>query len=412
MRRFRIFFVPCLAAALWALGASVEAQEQCSICHPVQRVEHRAGIHAREEVGCTSCHGGDAAATRVEAAHRGSFRNLRDRGEVAASCAECHADLQRMRPYNLPVDQYALYLTSKHGLAMARGEERAAVCTDCHGVHEVRSADDPKSPVYTRNLPATCGGCHGDPSLMADFGLDAGVVEEYRTSLHGRALFDRGNLAAPNCTSCHGVHGAAPPGVGDVDKVCGSCHRAERRAFLESPHLKAMRAEGLAECAACHSNHAIVRREDAATLELCLDCHQESSAQVDIGRKIHALIRAAEEDIEEAEALVARAEEVPLHVEGYRGRLEEARTYVTEARSLVHTVALEPVEAVTRRARSIGEEVQHELYPKLEQRSAHLGLAAFWFYLVMTLAILFNYKRRLARGDGRPGATTEEESES
>ncbi len=397
MRRPQIFLVLSLAAALWIPGARGRAQEQCGICHPVQRVEHQAGVHAREEVDCTSCHGGNAAATRVEAAHRGSFRSLRDRGEVAASCAECHADLLQMRPYNLPVDQYALYLTSEHGLAMARGEERTAVCTDCHGIHEIRSATDPKSSVYSRNLPATCGGCHGDGSLMEEFGLDAGVVEEYRTSLHGLALFDRGNRLAPNCTNCHGVHGAAPPGVGDVDKVCGNCHGAARRAFLDGPHLQAMRDKGLAECAACHSDHAIVRREDAATLELCLDCHDESSTQVDLGKKIHALIGAAEEEIEEAERLVMRADEVPIHTEDQRARLEEARTYLTEARPLVHAVALEPVEAMTRRARSIAEEVQHELYPQLEKRTAHLGLAAFWFYLLMTLAILFSYKRRLAR---------------
>ncbi len=413
MRRPRIFLpVLSLAAALWTLGAPARAQEQCGICHPVQRVEHQAGVHSREAVGCTSCHGGDAEATRAETAHRGSFRSLRDRAEIPEACARCHADLAQMRPYNLPVDQYALYRTSKHGRAVARGEERAAVCIDCHGVHDIRSPADPESSVYSRHLPATCGGCHGDGELMAEIGLDAGVVEAYRTSLHGLALFDRGNLAAPNCTSCHGVHGAAPPGVGDVDKVCGNCHGAVRRAFLDGPHLQAMRDKGIAECAACHESHAIVRREDQAILELCVDCHEPGSAQIDLGKKIHALIRDAEEEIEAAEALVARADEVPIHTEDHRARLEEARTYLTEARPLVHSVAFEPVEAMTRRARSIAAEVQHEIYPELEHRSAHLGLAAFWFYLLMTLAILWNYKRRLASDDRQPDPPAEEEAGS
>ena len=85
-----------------------------------------------------------------------------------------------------------------------------------------------------------------------------------------------------------------------------------------------------------------------------------------------------------------------LHVEDYLSRIEEARTYLTEALTLVHTVRLEPVEELTRRARSIGEEVQHEIYEKLDRRPQQVGLAVFWFYLLMTLAVLVVYKRRLA----------------
>ena len=54
------------------------------------------------------------------------------------------------------------------------------------------------------------------------------------------------------------------------------------------------------------------------------------------------------------------------------------------------------MEQLTRRARSIGEEVRHEIYEKLDRRPAHVGLAVFWFYLLMTLAVLIVYKRRLA----------------
>ncbi len=54
---------------------------------------------------------------------------------------------------------------------------------------------------------------------------------------------------------------------------------------------------------------------------------------------------------------------------------------------------------MTRRARSIGEEVQHEIYEKLNRRPAHIGLAVFWFYMVMTLAVLYQFKRKI----GRPG---------
>ncbi len=62
---------------------------------------------------------------------------------------------------------------------------------------------------------------------------------------------------------------------------------------------------------------------------------------------------------------------------------------------LIHAVSLEPVEEVTRRARSIGEQVQHELYSRMDRTVARFGLLLFWFYLLMTLAILVLYRRRL-----------------
>lgn len=384
------------AVALGLLGGAAAAEEKCGVCHPDVRVAFEQSVHARESVGCVSCHGGTAASLEVAAAHRGSFRSLRERAGIPALCAECHADLRKMRPYNLPVDQYALYQTSTHGRAVAGGEERAAVCSDCHGAHDIRAPQDPQSRVYSRNLPATCGRCHGDAELMRELGLDPAVVDEYRSSIHGRQLFDDGNLAAPNCTHCHGVHGAGPPGVGDVDKVCGACHIQARRAFLAGPHYPAMLAAGLPECAACHSNHAILPFNAADGLN-CAECHDDGSPQVALGNRLATLITGAESEVEQAEKLVARAEKVPLDVEDHLARLDEARTYLTEALPLVHTVAIEPVEQITGRARSIGEEVQHELYRELDRRIAHLGLAVFWFYLLMTLAILIGYKRRLSR---------------
>ncbi len=56
------------------------------------------------------------------------------------------------------------------------------------------------------------------------------------------------------------------------------------------------------------------------------------------------------------------------------------------------------MEQVTRRARSIGEEVQHEIYAKLDRTEAHIGLVVFWFYVFMTLVILFMLKRRMSSG--------------
>jgi len=397
MRRARqgLPLVGLICAGLTLATVPVLSQETCGICHPENRVSFEDSIHAMEEVTCSDCHGGNPATREVEAAHRGDFRSLSSRLEVPEMCASCHSDLDRMRAYNLPVDQYAIYLTSQHGKALARGETRAAICTDCHGVHDLRRPRDPSSSTNARNIPATCGQCHGDQALMEEFGLDPDVVSDYRSSIHGRLLLEEGSIAAPNCTSCHGVHGATPPGVGDVDKVCGACHEQTRQAFLAGPHYHGMIEAGLPECASCHSNHAIKRFGIERVESLCAECHGEGSDQAILGHKIHTLIESASEAVAGAEELVHRADQAALEIEDPLSRVEEAKTYLTEALPVVHTVSQEPVEQLTRRAQSIAEEVEHELYSELDRRVAYVGLALFWFYLLMTIAILVILKKKL-----------------
>ncbi len=184
-----------------------DAEEQCGVCHPKPRVAFASSIHARERVACTSCHGGNPASREVEAAHRGNFRSLRDRGRVPEQCATCHSDMEQMRPYNLPVDQLAIYQTSQHGQALARGDESVAVCTDCHGVHDIRSPDEPASPTHPRNIAETCAECHADAARMESYELDPSVVESYRNSVHGRAP----TRAGPGEAESPGPRGSGGP---------------------------------------------------------------------------------------------------------------------------------------------------------------------------------------------------------
>ncbi|HEU4764475.1 MAG TPA: cytochrome c3 family protein, partial [Candidatus Eisenbacteria bacterium] len=143
------------------------ASKMCGVCHSEVRVKYEQGVHKTEGIACTSCHGGDADALTVEGAHKGNFRGVPSRRSIPALCASCHADVAKMRVYNLPSNQYELYQTSQHGIRLAKGDEGVAVCTDCHGVHEIRPRDDPKSSVFGRNIPATCGKCHGNAAFLA-----------------------------------------------------------------------------------------------------------------------------------------------------------------------------------------------------------------------------------------------------
>ena len=94
----------------------------------------------------------------------------------------------------------------------------------CHGAHGIQPVKDSRSPVSTRRVAETCNKCHGDAALMAGYKLPSDVYAKWKKSVHYAARTEKGDLSAPTCNSCHGNHGAAPPEVGSVVNVCGTCH--------------------------------------------------------------------------------------------------------------------------------------------------------------------------------------------
>jgi predicted CXXCH cytochrome family protein len=248
--------------------------------------------------------------------------------------------------------------------------------------------------VYVTNIPRTCGNCHGDSTLVRARRIP-NVYRDYLSSIHARELFDKGNLRAPTCVSCHGVHGAAPPQTGDVNKVCGQCHTAERRYFLAGAHRSAMAAQGITECASCHGDHAVAVPGADKLTHVCADCHEDQGRQVKLGGELLADFLGAQQEVSRADALIARADAVPLQTDDYKARIEEARTYLREAMTATHSVQPELVSSFTLRARSVGNEIQSDIYGKLGNiRTSKLLLIVFWFYVLVTAGILRRIRNR------------------
>jgi len=380
---------------LLLLLALVSVQtEQCGLCHPEERVEFEASIHSQELIQCSDCHGGNPESVNVDDAHKGGFRDLKRREDIPGRCASCHSDPQRMRVYNLPTDQYALYKISHHGIALAGGNTGAAVCTDCHGTHRILQPTDPESQVYVQNIPAMCGKCHVGSAEAALGKHKSNPLQDYLTSVHGRELLENGNTKAPDCSKCHGIHGATPPGVGDVSRICGNCHTAALRAFRESPHAAAMMEAGIPECIACHENHATESSDFHDLAEICLDCHKLDSSQLATGKKMEVLFSGAQEEVDRAREVIEEAQSIPLFVEDHYARLEQAQTYLLEAQPAVHSVSSSEVERFTQAARSLGEDIEAEIEGELaELRIRRLGLVVFWFYLLLTIWILYRFRQ-------------------
>jgi predicted CXXCH cytochrome family protein len=153
-------------------------------------------VHGEAGLTCVDCHTGYDGYPHPSNA----FNDLRDfQVEHYTLCRDCH------------LEQYDAQLDSTHARALAGGRREAAICTDCHGAHDVTPPDQPAN-----RIPQTCGNCHG------------AIYEQYAASVHGAALLAEANPDVPTCVDCHGMHTIADPLLADFrlssPDICADCH--------------------------------------------------------------------------------------------------------------------------------------------------------------------------------------------
>jgi len=350
-----------LAAPAAAQSAQASGCETCHKEHPLPALSAPArdfsatDVHRERGFTCVDCHGGDPNETdkvRAKAPATG-FKGKPSGQSVIAVCTRCHSDATLMRKYapKQRVDQGAEYATSVHGQQLAKGDTKVATCTSCHGAHGVRLVSDAKSPVYPVNVAATCTQCHADPERMKGYKLPDGSPlptdqrAKYENSVHYAAMTQRDDLSAPTCNDCHGNHGAAPPGVGAVTNVCGTCHGVFATKFALSTHSQIF-DKG---CVECHSNHEIAKPTDALLgtdkSSLCVTCHSDGDNGFTAAAGMRAGIEKLKAAIDRSHALVATAENAGMAMDGQTLALREASNHLTLARTEMH--AFEPKAVAT-----------------------------------------------------------------
>jgi hypothetical protein len=382
-------------AILMAAGSARAAEPTCLGCHKQQADQFAPSAHAQAGLSCVDCHGGDPKLTDETAHLTDDFARPENKRAIAESCAKCHSDVRRMNPYGLPTDQLDRYKTSKHGERLfEHNDQHVASCTDCHGVHDILKSRSPQSHTYPANIPQTCARCHGDTKLMAEYKLPADVVEEYKKSYHAHLLYEKGDLNAPTCVTCHGNHGATPPGTVEVGQVCGKCHGRQRELFEQSPHLEAAKVSVFSECVSCHGNHAIQKASLDLFATSCVQCHANETKPLSVRDSVAGLIRIAKTAHERAAAAVHDATVRGLATEDEQLLLQEVKTQVTQLEALQHTLSVETLQPVAARADELVNVVLADI-AGLErvERWKRLGLLPIGVFLAV-MAALFWIKRR------------------
>jgi predicted CXXCH cytochrome family protein len=345
---------------LWVAVASGQSKDSCLDCHSalpeplgVSQETFAQDIHAQKGLTCASCHGGDPTSDDPDKAmsRKAGWKGKIDRKQIPQLCGSCHSDPAYMRRFNpsLRTDQLSQYHTSVHGKRLAAGDTKVAVCTDCHGVHDLRAPSDSRSKVNPVNVADTCGRCHADAAYMSGYKIPTNQFAEYGKSVHHHALVVNGDLSAPTCTTCHGNHGAAPPGFASVANVCSTCHVFQAQLFDSSPHKEAFASAGLPGCVTCHSNHDIANPTDeligTGEKAVCTQCHTEGDAGFVAAGKMKEQLEQLALSIDDSDQILSRAESSGMEVSQASLDLTQARDALIKARVTVHTFNAARVES-------------------------------------------------------------------
>ena len=162
----------------------------------VDEGEYNASVHGKSGYACVQCH------TNIKEYPHPPL-TAQTRREVTLnyyqSCTRCHSSM------------YEKTLDSTHQKALSEGNKDAAVCTDCHGAHNVQPHDEPRS-----RSAQMCDRCHSE------------IYSTYQNSVHGAALIGEGNPDVPACIDCHGVHSVQGPTTSpfllNSPLICAKCH--------------------------------------------------------------------------------------------------------------------------------------------------------------------------------------------
>jgi uncharacterized tellurite resistance protein B-like protein len=413
-----------VAALVLAGGLSVQSQraaaqtlptsEDCRACHlglsegrlATPAVSYEGDVHAEAGFGCLACHGSGGADSLDPTA---GFLATPSRRAIPEMCGRCHSDAAFMRQFDpgLRVDQVQEYWTSEHGQRlMELDDPDVATCVDCHPAHRIRPPDDPASTVYAANIVATCGGCHADATRMAGHELDTNQVAEYTSSVHGRLLFEDGDLSAPVCNDCHGNHGAAPPGIASVRNVCGQCHSVMADYFDQSAHEEIFNARDLPGCATCHEHHAIQPVSDETLRDragdLCTTCHVPPDTLGLQFDRMAAVLDSLTTASEESRRALEEVESLGMEVSQALFDLEEVNNVQTRAHSAIHTFRVSDVRDEVAAGLEIANQARERSNEaRGEHRFRRVGLGLFSFIVVlMIVGLLLKIEETEERVEG------------
>ena len=146
--------------------------ETCALCHNEIYQKYLTSVHGsaltdegnQDVPTCIDCHG----VHNIEDPTTNEFRL-----KSPQICAGCHTDPQIMDRYGISTDVLETYVADFHGTTTTLFQKQTPdadtnkpVCYDCHGIHDIKAADDPEKGLHVReNLLSRCQVCHPNATI-------------------------------------------------------------------------------------------------------------------------------------------------------------------------------------------------------------------------------------------------------
>lgn len=156
------------------LGAHLVIPQTCAQCHSAIYEKYKESVHGKAltDLGnkdvptCIDCHG----VHNIQDPTTAHFRN-----DTPLLCAKCHTNETLMKRYGISTNVVDTYVADFHGTTVTLFEKtdpdlptNKPVCTDCHGIHDIKLVDDPTAGIHLKeNLLVKCQRCH--PDATANF---------------------------------------------------------------------------------------------------------------------------------------------------------------------------------------------------------------------------------------------------
>lgn len=206
-------------------GSERPAAVNCAACHRDIAAKYRRDVHAvKQNFACQDCHG--------------EIHGLRKPGKdfktaVTENCSRCHS----------PED----YVLLGHGRALAKGNQDAATCSDCHGLHNIPAYNftlerdvATAREAYTRR----CRACHADTKMAKRNGFSTKTVLNFDETYHGKVLDIGYPQRVAGCADCHGGHNNLSKSdprsslhQDNLYEACKTCHKGIHKRFVSfNPH--------------------------------------------------------------------------------------------------------------------------------------------------------------------------------
>jgi len=300
-----------LLATLCLAGSSMSCLQQAQAAESVESAMAEPGEDALTNESCLTCHGKQGFAVQDADGNMRALSLLPDKFEHsvhgARSCIDCHSDVtaiphgpalttevncvschdalwnsaiaenttEEHARLGVVVEQIDHYLKSVHARTNREDQSRVnANCYDCHDPHYIYPKGSAERNEWRLSIPEVCGSCH------------ASELDQYATSIHGRAVLEGSNAGAAICSDCHTTHDVMDANGNSarltITKNCGNCHADSLDTYTQTYHgqVNTLGYAYTAKCFDCHGAHDIQAVDDPASrlfpanrLQTCQKCH-------------------------------------------------------------------------------------------------------------------------------------------